>query len=547
MAVSPNTILYLLKSPIELDNLNQLTFASKQAQENYFLSLPKIEVDRITYQRKDSIIRFPAHIDSIIEYNYCMYQNSNYTNKWFYAFIEHMEYVSDTCTLITIKTDVYQTWMFDINIKRSFVVREHTNNDTVGNNTVYEGFEKGPMINTGFIPITYLRDTILGGVDSPMNSVIVLGATRDLSSTSFPPLYGENYDGLYSGVSYFAFMNSTSVDIVLRLLNEGSGASIDDVVSIFMAPKSLVLADHAFDSYTTTYGDVYVHKIEPSDTSYLEYHSTNTINKPTSLDGYTPINKKLLTGEFNSLNVTNYVGDVQNYRYEFFNGTTCNFNMRGAIKPQCSIQLYPTNYLKANSDESYKSGVYAIQAPPLPICNWNSDQYTAWLASTTNTRTLKAVTGVVSTVAGVAMLATGAGTVAGAGMIAAGIGSIANLSAENADHQKDANANHGSLNAADVNYAGSKVFGAYQTCIKYEYARKLDTVFSAIGYKVNEMKIPNITGRLNWNYVQTQSVNIVGAVPQEDLQEIKDMFNNGVTFWHNPATFLDYSQSNGII
>lgn len=191
--------------------------------------------------------------------------------------------------------------------------------------------------------------------------------------------------------------------------------------------------------------------------------------------------------------------------------------------------------------------MYAIQAPPLPICNWNSDQYTAWLASTTNTRTLKAVTGVVSTVAGVAMLATGAGTVAGAGMIAAGIGSIANLSAENADHQKDANANHGSLNAADVNYAGSKVFGAYQTCIKYEYARKLDTVFSAIGYKVNEMKIPNITGRLNWNYVQTQSVNIVGAVPQEDLQEIKDMFNNGVTFWHNPATFLDYSQSNGII
>ena len=25
---------------------------------------------------------------------------------------------------------------------------------------------------------------------------------------------------------------------------------------------------------------------------------------------------------------------------------------------------------------------------------------------------------------------------------------------------------------------------------------------------------------------------------------IKDMFNNGVTFWHKPSTFLDYSQNN---
>lgn len=33
-------------------------------------------------------------------------------------------------------------------------------------------------------------------------------------------------------------------------------------------------------------------------------------------------------------------------------------------------------------------------------------------------------------------------------------------------------------------------------------------------------------------------------VPQEDLQEFKAIFNNGVTLWHNPATFLDYSQNN---
>ena len=67
------------------------------------------------------------------------------------------------------------------------------------------------------------------------------------------------------------------------------------------------------------------------------------------------------------------------------------------------------------------------------------------------------------------------------------------------------------------------------------------------GYKVNSLKIPNITGRTNWNYVKTIDCNITGEIPQEDLQELKDMFDNGVTFWHNSATFLDYSQSNNIV
>ena len=67
------------------------------------------------------------------------------------------------------------------------------------------------------------------------------------------------------------------------------------------------------------------------------------------------------------------------------------------------------------------------------------------------------------------------------------------------------------------------------------------------GYKVNDTKIPNITGRSNWNYVKTVDINITGDFPQADLQEIKDMFNAGCTFWHNPSTFLDYSQNNPIV
>ena len=83
--------------------------------------------------------------------------------------------------------------------------------------------------------------------------------------------------------------------------------------------------------------------------------------------------------------------------------------------------------------------------------------------------------------------------------------------------------------------------------VRNETAKVIDDYFTMYGYKVNSLKIPNITGRSNWNYVKTLGANIEGDVPEEDLNEIKSLFNNGITLWHKPSTYLDYSQSNAII
>lgn len=127
MAITPQTNIRLLKTPFELDNKNQLTFINEEAQRNYFLNLPHIEEDNCTYQRKDNVIRFPAHIDTILSYNYVMYQNENYSDKWFYAFITNMRYLNDSVTEISITTDVFQTWQFDFIFKASFIEREMIN------------------------------------------------------------------------------------------------------------------------------------------------------------------------------------------------------------------------------------------------------------------------------------------------------------------------------------------------------------------------------------------------------------------------------------
>ena len=104
--------------------------------------------------------------------------------------------------------------------------------------------------------------------------------------------------------------------------------------------------------------------------------------------------------------------------------------------------------------------------------------------------------------------------------------------------------NMGSSNATLLGYnlVDDNIFTRYS--IKYQFAEKIDKYFDMYGYLTNTLKLPNLNNRPNWNYIKTIGANILGNLPQLDLAEIKQMFDNGVTLWHNTNTFLDYSQNN---
>lgn len=56
-----------------------------------------------------------------------MYQNTSFSNKWFYAFVVNMRFSSGSMTEITIVTDVWQTWQFELHFMPSFIEREMIN------------------------------------------------------------------------------------------------------------------------------------------------------------------------------------------------------------------------------------------------------------------------------------------------------------------------------------------------------------------------------------------------------------------------------------
>lgn len=522
--IVPNTDVILLKVPLEMDDLNQLTFASKQAQFNYFNGLPKLALDDFTYQRKDNIIRVPELYDDILQYNYVMYRNTNYSDKWFYAFIEDMEYLNDNVTAVKIRTDTWQCWQFDLTYKHTFVQREHTNDDTIGANTQPETLDIGePIVN----------DSVLNLSPAPSGYYICFMVSDRYNLPLSMQDISSQFNGIFSGYTFFGVDGASQAnDVIKAFVADNRGTAINN---IFLVPKSLfgTPVEYRGESFTFPL-------LQPQQnlvpTSIIDEYSVTRVN---TLDGYTPKNNKLYTAPFSYIILSNNVGGNAEYHYEDFTNAVPKFRLSGIISSGCDIKMTPLAYKRVSG----KNDIYGLKMGKLPVCSWNTDSYAVWLAQNQLNMRVSLTRNTLKTVAGVATK--------NPELIGGGIGSYAgdvlNSMSERylAEHTPDEV--HGDVNSSDFNFSSSLFFSIRRMSIRAEYARNIDDYFSALGYATNRVKLPNITGRRNWNYIKTIGCYIEADIPQKDLQEIKSMFDRGITLWHNPATFADYSQNNDII
>lgn len=576
--ITPNTDLYLLKVPLEINNLNQLTFANKTAQFNYFNSLPKVEAENFTYQRKDGTVRFEGKYDELITYNYCMYRNNEYSDKWFYAYIVNMEYVNDNMTMIQLKLDTWQCWQFDLNFKPVLIDREHVNDDTIGANILEEGLELGDMVvngttqNFGTTPSTEPQYYTIVEVSQIQNrgesstlSYSWIGSPQDLTPKindidrgTIPLVVG------FMGTS----LETSSVDKLVHLYDV-AGLS-GSIVNVYVLPFDLISGWSEIQLTATPDGGIPVTMdgvgVVFGHTGKTNMTTTN-FTRPSNLAGFIPKNRKLFTYPYCYFNISNNAGTSIPYRYEDFSGTVT-FKTEGTFGVSGNTKAIPIDY--KNIGSSGNALDYSISGAKYPVCSWNSDSYTNWLTqNAVNMRTQWTST-IISGLTGVGREGLNAGLEARSVPNATGsqiakttavgmsipavhlIGDMISLARE--QHLAKTQANlvpdqvNGNLNAGDFLWAKYKSpFTYLPMCIKPQLAQCIDEFFSQYGYKCNRVKVPNLTGRRNWNYVKTVGCYIEGDIPQGDLAEIRAMFDNGITLWHNPATFADYSQNNDII
>ena len=516
---------YLLNTPLEDDMKNTLYFADASAQKTYMDNNVLRSYINVSYQRDTSTFRCPTQIDSIRNCNYIMFQNTAYSNKWFYGFIKKMTYVSDGLTDVQFEVDPIQTFMFDITVKPSFVEREHTNNDTVGANLVPENVELGDYVGNGTPTRVGFGGTnryVINSNYNPSNQTI-LGTN----------LNGVPIAGAIIGFKYWQQM----INNIQTISGQGH---LDGIKNAFIVPSEFL---DVFDNDWTLHGN-------NDDSIWYSYNGTtdpyfirNVISRPSTLNGYTPRNKKLLTSPYQYCMLVNNNGSVNSLKYEYFsNPSAFVIEAKGTICVGCSIMVYPENY--KGVEKNYTEG---ISQGKFPTLSWSGDAYTNWLTQNAVNLNL----GVVGDTVNLATSLIGSASKEGSSAVS----SVANYGLNIADtlasvyqHSIVPQSISGNINSGDM-LTSDKTNSVYlyKMSIRSEFAQLLDSYFDLYGYATHKLKTPNKAHRANWWYTKTIDCNIVGDVPNDYMNEIKQAYNNGITFWRNPSNFLNYSVSNGIV
>lgn len=587
--IVPNAEVYLLKDiKITPTYTDTIFFATKAAQTSYFTNPAKrvATLTNMSYQRHSrGWLKVGLPVGTVSQANYMMFKNTAFENKWFYAFITDWEYLNNGNTLISYMIDDIQTWFFDCTLGDCFVEREHAMDDTIGANRIPE-----PVGSDRVMMVQKWQCSDMAGYD-----VVVQASQTNRSGSGWES--DELHQGQYNGLAIRRMPCNTldEAEDITNLLNDmvGDGSYSEDatnqqqVVSVIMMPSK----------FTNTGGEKTVGSITIDNTPFTAQEGF--VGTRTSLYGYVPRNKKLLTAPFKQLLLTNGIGANAYLDYdEFKNGNALvnpSFKISGTRNGGGQIMCVPVYYKGVENNYDYK-----VVISEFPQCGYTLDAYRAWLAGGGDIKQkVHVIQGVANGLMGALNLVNNVGN------------AYDKLWGENYQARYDQstagkNLNKGALNAVNVgatNYANQNTsiieatgntsavgagggiisslantavgametqynakvqanipvgmtagnvmvglrelnFRCYDVDINPIDAQIIDEFFDKYGYQTNRLKVPNINGRKAWNYVKTRDCEITGNIPASIKASLIGIFNAGVTFWKNGDNIGDYTQDN---
>jgi hypothetical protein len=515
---TPSTNIYLC-SGVPLNNKydHTLYFSNPAAQLQYFRGKNVKTFVDYTYVRKSWKLKVAATMEEARTWSYLFFQNG--AGKMYYYFVNQIEYISDFVVELALELDVMQTYMFDWELRPCYVEREHSVNDTYGENTLDEGLDVGEMI-------TAFTETI----DLSSKLVIMTAATMDINAFYITQgaterlISGSIIDNIFGGFQVTATPETNRdgdnswLNLATMLNYLDTKGKTDAIFTMWEFPEDLVNYNNG------EYEEPIARYVTGSKYKYFTASSRPFV----AIDGYAPKNNKLFQFPYCFLYATNNNGSAAVYHYEKF-ASTPSFRIQGNIAPDAVVKLVPEDYkgVDYNYDESLSMGSY-------PLCSWNSDPYKMWLAQNQNQQTLSMGTAALQIAGGTAALFTGAGASAGVGMIASGAMQIGGQLAQRADMDIQPPQARGSFAGSHNLSKGIHNFDLYHKTIDAYHAEVIDNYFSMYGYATRKVKTPNISSRPLWNYVKTINSNIGGNFCTEDLNTINAIFDRGITFWHTP-------------
>lgn len=532
------------------------------------------EREDYSFIRKSGSIHTNFTYEECIKANYIAFQNKDYSNKWFFAWIDDVTYISDATTDITFSIDAWSTWFSYWTKKDCFIKRQHVLDDAMYKHTIPENLDVGEVIEEAEI-----TDSSYTNEYGYYVAVSSSWKIKDNSTGSelLESDKGEQYAGIsvydnnVFGTQILLIKIDTLEDfknLVLLLSRTNSDGHIADIENIFIVPNALIEASKLIKHDAVLYNN------EKAFTFYtLQYDLTPTkftqsIQKLQSFSTYKPKNNKCFCYPYNYMFVSNNQGSHNIYKYEDFSSDTCQFENQISLTIGCSGRLVPLNYkhMQTADDEALALGKY-------PTCSWSSDAYTNWL-------TKEAVNNVTSLALGVGSLVAGAMTggvstlsqeaisqmtikeqeryaraqkidsvSSGASLGQSVSGSVLSTIGNFYSASLMPNIEGGQATGDIIWSTNNNKFVIRQMRAKDEYMKIIDDYFSRFGYKSNRIESPNITGRKEFNYVEIGDAEEIGygEVPSKYMEVINNACRRGITIWHNYSNLGNYNIDNSIV
>jgi hypothetical protein len=566
--ISPNTEVRLLSNvPFNATYDHTRRFESVTDQSSYFLSKASYTFTDFTYQREERAVMVPRAYDDLYLCNYLMYRNNSFGTKWFYGFITRKEYVNPNFTRVYFELDVMQTWHFDMQWKPSFVVREHCQRwNTDGT----------PVINTVPEELNYGTEYQIATAEQyrPCDGIyfMVVAAKQGMHG-NIDKKYYASLNGVPQLLVYYVhpFRLDGSVpntnlgalsDIAsfLGALNLTEGA-VNNIVSIYITdclPNNPGYNNNVLSFDTSNFQFATIGTTDTIFISDMNYGSWG-VSMGDKYNGYTGDEEsKLLMHPYTVLELVDMRGNKATYKNEYIMGDTLQIIIHSSLGVQNKVVYNIKDYLTGSlSDDPLKekitleTGLVNNEPNDMPIL---TDLLSAYLQGNRNSLinqknqiNFNGYMGVAQTALGAQQRGMMSGTMAAEGVQTAG-NSIFELQAITAkikdiDNVPPQLSKMGSNTYFDY---GNGLTGVWiiKKEITDEYRKKLSDFFKMYGYKVNELKVPNLHTRQHFNFVQTAGANLTGNIPNQDMDRLKSIFDNGITLWHGDWV-LDYSKANG--
>ena len=509
--ITPNTTIRFLKVPFSPSQNNVLKFGSLAEQITYMESKIIYTMSNCTYQREGNgeFIRVGKSMDNLYNCNYVMFQNANFSDKYFYAFIDKMEYVNPSVTNVYIKMDSYQSFQFDFTLQNSFIDRQTFSTDYY--NTLVD------IPSTGDLKVVYEYSQLLIG-----DYFILCNADPTTEDATSSPLYYPSI-GTYSMPVYMIKCSSGSImsEIIQAISNKGRA---DRIQACYYSPVTVdSIADYTIInmpkgdlnlSFTTL--DIVDHIVKDNLLTDI------TFNIP-----YSYTFKKELCYPYAKLEVVDKITgksielDISKFA-DPFNPT---FKLMGSVSELPEYKLIPTNY--NGVDYSIENALVVNPSCELPIF---SNSYAKYLKDNTMSQGINAVMSGVSAIGSIQT-----GNVAGA------IGSFANL-ANILSQDKVAKMQPNQVSgikgdAMEYLCFSPRIFFRLKV-MDENHMNIARNFWNVYGYPERKIGIFNNTSN-KYNFIKTVDANITAdTIPSEYQLDLENIFDKGVTIWNN--NYLEY-------